>query len=128
MFRTCTCLIMCWFTLTACASKPQTGIMAADWTPPPGSEVPRQKVTIAWESRAATTGNMTFTLGRGGQRYIGSYLLIEKTTSHLDIQPHRATTRTGRHHRRTPSRRAARRHGVGPGPSTPLPGVSAPEK
>lgn len=87
MFPTRAWLAMCIFALTVCASKPQTGIMAADWTPPPDSEVPRQKVTIAWESRAATTGNMTFTLGRGGQRYIGSYLLIEKTTSHLDIQP-----------------------------------------
>ena len=82
-----TLLAMFIFTLTACASPPQTGIMAADWTPPTGSETPRQKVTIAWESRTSTTGNMTFTLGRGGQRYIGSYLLLESTASHVDIQP-----------------------------------------
>ena len=87
MFRTCTCLVLCWFTLTACASKPQTGIMAADWTPPKGAAIPEQRVTIAWESRTPTTGNMTFTLGRGGQRYIGSYLLIENTSSHIDIRP-----------------------------------------
>ena len=78
---------MCFFALTSCASKPQTGIMAAQWTPPAKSDIPVQTVTIAWESDTSTTGQMTFTLGRGGQRYVGSYLLLENTESHLEAQP-----------------------------------------
>jgi|ETNmetMinimDraft_26_1059896.scaffolds.fasta_scaffold74233_1 hypothetical protein len=87
MFRARRLLILCCFSLTMCATKPQTGVMAADWTPPEASGIPAQRVIIAWESDSRTTGNMTFTLGRGGQRYVGSYLLLEKTTSHVDIQP-----------------------------------------
>jgi hypothetical protein len=87
MFRARASLAVCIFALTVCASRPQTGIMAADWTSPTGSGIPEQKVTIAWESRTSTTGSMTFTLGRGGQRYIGSYLLIENTASHLELEP-----------------------------------------
>jgi hypothetical protein len=87
MFQTRVLLVLFSFSLIVCASKPQTGILAADWTPPQGSGLPEQRVTIAWESGTPTTGNMTFTLGRGGQRYIGSYLLIEQTTSHVSVQP-----------------------------------------
>ena len=78
---------MCAFHISSCASKPQTGIMAAKWTPPAKSDIPVQTVTIAWESDTSTTGQMTFTLGRGGQRYVGSYLLLENTESHLEAQP-----------------------------------------
>ena len=87
MFWTNALLVLCSLALTVCASSPQTGNMAADWTPQAGSGIPRQKVTIAWESGTSSTGNMTFTLGRGGQRYIGSYLMIEKTASHVEVQP-----------------------------------------
>ena len=87
MFRRPALIALCAFALSACASKPQTGIMAADWTPPAKSGIPEQMVTIAWESQTRTTGQMTFTLGRGGQRYVGSYLLIENTESHLEAQP-----------------------------------------
>jgi hypothetical protein len=73
--------------LAACASPPQTGIMAARWTPPADSQIPEQTVTIAWESEQSTNGQMTFTLGRGGERYVGSYILIENTTSELAVQP-----------------------------------------
>jgi len=57
----------------------QSGIMAGSWTPPEGSEIPKQMVTIAWEATGPTVGDMTFTLGKGGERYRGSYLLIQKT-------------------------------------------------
>ena len=87
MFRRPALIALCAFSLSACASKPQTGIMAADWTPPAKSDIPAQRVTIAWESDSRTTGQMTFTLGRGGQRYVGSYLLLENTESHLEAQP-----------------------------------------
>ena len=87
MFCARALLVLCIFTLMACASPLQTGIMSADWTPPADSGIPEQKVTIAWESTAATNGSMTFTLGRGGQRYVGSYLLIEQTSSHVQMQP-----------------------------------------
>jgi len=82
-------LVLCCLALAlgACATTRQTGIMAADWTPPADSDLAEQTVTIAWESGSRTTGDMTFTLGRGGQRYIGSYLLLEKTTSEFDAQP-----------------------------------------
>ena len=87
MLRNRALLALCVFTFGACASKPQTGIMAAQWTPPAKSSIPVQTVTIAWESDSSTTGQMTFTLGRGGQRYVGSYLLLENTKSHLEAQP-----------------------------------------
>ena len=89
MLRSRTSLVLCCLALAlvACVSKPQTGLMVADWTPPAGSGIAQQRVTIAWESGTLTTGNMTFTLGRGGQRYVGSYLLIENTTNHLEVQP-----------------------------------------
>ena len=57
----------------------QSGIMAGDWTPPEGSETPKQMVTIAWEEKGPTFGDMTFTLGKGGERYRGSYQLIQRT-------------------------------------------------
>ncbi len=80
-------LITCSLALTMCAARPQTGIMTADWTPPIGSGIAKQKVIIGWESHSHTTGNMTFTLGAGGEHYVGSYLLIEKTASHVNVQP-----------------------------------------
>ncbi|MDG2335094.1 MAG: hypothetical protein P8Q97_12770 [Myxococcota bacterium] len=72
--------------LAMCAYSPQTGIMTADWKPPAKSKDQPQKVMIAWESESRITGSMTFTLGRGGQRYVGPYMLIEKTTSHVAAQ------------------------------------------
>ena len=73
--------------LIGCATPPETGIMAAHWTPPANTKIPEQTVTIAWESHKSTTGQMTFTLGRRGERFVGSYLLIENTTSELQVQP-----------------------------------------
>ncbi len=80
-------LASCSLVLTVCAFTPQTGIMTADWTPPAKSDFKPQKVMIAWESESELTGSMTFTLGRGGQRYVGPYLLIEKTTTHAAMEP-----------------------------------------
>lgn len=71
----------------ACASRPEAGIMEADWTPPEDSGIAQQRVTIAWESRKPTVGSMTFTLGRGGQRYVGSYLLLEQNRSEVQAEP-----------------------------------------
>ncbi|MCH2170516.1 hypothetical protein MK489_07010 [Myxococcota bacterium] len=87
MFRSSVLLALFPLALIACATTPQTGIMPARWTPPKDSGIPEQTVTIAWESTAAKHGDMTFTLGRGGQRYVGSYLLMEQTASHLEVQP-----------------------------------------
>jgi len=71
----------------ACASKPQTGIMVAQWTPPAKSSAPAQKIMIAWESNSHTTGDVTFTLGPGGQRYVGTYVLVEDSVRHVAMQP-----------------------------------------
>ena len=73
--------------LAACASTPQTGMMAADWTPPAKSGIAAQKVIIAWESESDITGNMTFTLGAGGQRFVGPYMLLETIVQHVETQP-----------------------------------------
>lgn len=82
-----TSLLLAAVALAACATTPQTGIMAADWTPPADSGTQKQRVAIAWESDTRTTGEMTFTLGRGGQRYVGSYLLIEQTRTGAETAP-----------------------------------------
>ena len=73
--------------LAACATAPQTGMMTADWTPAAKSGIEEQKVIIAWESESDHTGNMTFTLGRGGQRFVGPYMLLETTVQHVETQP-----------------------------------------
>ena len=80
-------LVLCSIALVACASARRTGIMVAEWNPPPKSDESTQKVMIAWESESSLTGSMTFTLGPGGQRYVGQYLLLEKTVSHMATQP-----------------------------------------
>lgn len=66
-------------------AREETGIMAGEWKPPGSAAA--QPVTVAWQARRRTEGQMTFTLGPGGERFEGSYLLIEKTTAKLQVQP-----------------------------------------
>jgi len=73
--------------LVSCAFRPQTGIMAADWSPAAKSGDQPQKIIIAWESESENTGSMTFTLGPGGQRFVGPYMLLETTVQHVETQP-----------------------------------------
>lgn len=80
-------LALCSIALVACASAPKTGIMVAQWDPSKKSGESPQKVMIAWHSESSLTGSMTFTLGPGGQRYVGPYLLLEKTVAHMATQP-----------------------------------------
>jgi hypothetical protein len=75
------------FVICSCAGKPTTGIMAAHWTPPIGAPGSEQMITIAWDSNRASEGRLTFTLGPGGERFVGSYLLIEKTRVRTDVEP-----------------------------------------
>ena len=77
----------CCLLLTVCASSPRSGIMVADWTPPAKAEAKPQKVMIPWESNSRITGQMTFTLGPKGQRFVGDYVLIEKTQGHVAATP-----------------------------------------
>jgi hypothetical protein len=87
MFRKRFFLALCCLGLAACASSRPMGIMTADWVPGEKSKFSAQKVMIAWESESAITGSMTFTLGKGGQRYVGPFLLIEKSVGHVETQP-----------------------------------------
>jgi hypothetical protein len=73
--------------LSAFASRPETGIMAAEWTPPAGSGASPQTVTIPWESRTPAKGTMRFILGPGGERFIGTYVLVEKTSVEAEVGP-----------------------------------------
>ena len=79
--------VMCSLAFVACASATHTGIMVAQWEPSKKSDKPAQKVMVAWESESSLTGSMTFTLGPGGQRYVGPYLLLEKSVSHVAMVP-----------------------------------------
>lgn len=87
MFRSRVFMAVCCLGLTVCASSRPMGIMAANWVPPAKSAFPEQKVMIAWEAESAITGSMTFTLGKGGQRFVGPFLLIEKSVGHVETLP-----------------------------------------
>jgi len=87
MPRVCALFVLSILFLVACASTPQTGIMVAEWTPSVKSDSAAQKIMIAWESESRANGNMTFTLGPGGERYVGTYLLVENSVRHVAMQP-----------------------------------------
>lgn len=72
------------FTLAACASTPQTGIIAARWTPAGGSTLP---VTLSWESQDDTHGVIHATLGPGGEHFRGHYVRVTAQTHVNAVMP-----------------------------------------
>jgi len=70
--------------LAGCASAPQTGIIAARWTPPDGDTAP---VTLSWDSVDDTHGKMFATLGAGGEHYRGQYVRVTTQTHVNSIAP-----------------------------------------
>lgn len=73
------------FTLFAsgCAT-PQTGIISARWTPPGKASEP---IVISWESENQTQGRMFVQLGKGGERFRGSYVRVSAGTKVEAVQP-----------------------------------------
>jgi hypothetical protein len=63
----------------ACASAPQTGIMAGRWTPKGG--VDAQSVPFSWNSHHENHGVIHTTLGKGGEHFNGQFVLVESSTS-----------------------------------------------
>jgi hypothetical protein len=55
----------------------KTGMLPAQWKPPGGQAEP---VPFSFEAATSSTGTMSTTLGRGGQQFHGSYVLVEKST------------------------------------------------
>ncbi len=68
----------------ACATTPQTGVIAAHWTPPGKSSEP---IVLGWESESKNTGRIFCTLGRGGQRFTGHYIRIVAGTKVETVAP-----------------------------------------
>jgi len=55
----------------------KTGMLPARWTPPKGQPEP---VPFSFEAKSASTGTMFTTLGKGGERFHGSYVRVEKSS------------------------------------------------
>jgi len=70
--------------LAGCATSPQTGIIAARWTPPHQATVP---VTLSWESSDDTHGHIFATLGAGGEHFHGQYVRVTQQTEVDAIAP-----------------------------------------
>lgn len=65
-------------------TTPQTGVIAGRWTPPGKAPEP---VPIAWESDSSTQGRMFITLGKGGERFQGTYVRVTSGTKLETVQP-----------------------------------------
>lgn len=59
--------------IVACASPLRSGIMAGHWTPKQGEG---ERVPLSWETKARGHGTIHATLGRGGEHFIGEYVLV----------------------------------------------------
>ena len=56
---------------------PQTGVISAHWTPPGKSSEP---IVISWESKNQSQGQMFVQLGKGGERFRGTYVRVSAGT------------------------------------------------
>ena len=68
--------------MVGCAT-PQTGIIAAHWTPPGKSSEP---IVISWESVNSSQGHMFVQLGKGGERFRGTYVRVSAGTKVEAVQ------------------------------------------
>ena len=75
---------VCGCILTSACTTPQTGVIAGQWTPPGKAPEP---VPISWESEGDTQGRMFITLGRGGERFHGTYVRVTSGTKLETVQP-----------------------------------------
>lgn len=66
---------------TACSGTPSsptsTGMLAARWIPLEG---PSQEVPFSFEGEGTSTGFLFTTLGKGGEHFRGSYVLLQEST------------------------------------------------
>ena len=63
---------------------PQTGVISAHWTPPGKSSEP---IVISWESENQSQGRMFVQLGKGGERFRGTYVRVSAGTKVEAVQP-----------------------------------------
>lgn len=62
---------------------PQTGVISAHWTPPGKSSEP---IVISWESKNQSQGQMFVQLGKGGERFRGTYVRVSAGTKVEAVQ------------------------------------------
>jgi len=67
-----------------CASGPpaptSTGMLPARWTPAGGSRESSEEVPFTFDGEGTSTGLLSTTLGRGGEHFRGSYVLLQEST------------------------------------------------
>lgn len=70
----------------SCVTKPQTGIIAAQWEPKAAGD-PSEHVMFVWESRNSIDGIIRVQLGPGGERYAGQYIRVTGETKQTIVEP-----------------------------------------